>query len=79
MMTDGILASQRGDLDHARAAMEDVTRLAREHNLPDLSCALVNLGDIAIEQGRLDEARALLEEAIDCSEGPDRPRTSWHS
>jgi predicted ATPase len=70
MMTDGILASQRGDLDYARAAIEDVARLAREHNLPDLSAALVNLGDIAIEQGRLDEGRALLEEAVACSEGP---------
>ena len=69
MMTDGILAIQRGDLDYARAAMEDVSRLAREHNLPDLSGALVNLGDIAIEQGRLDDGRALLEEALDCSEG----------
>ncbi|MGP0033288.1 MAG: BTAD domain-containing putative transcriptional regulator [Solirubrobacteraceae bacterium] len=70
MMTDGILASQRGDLDHARAAMEDVARFAREHNLLlDLSGALVNLGDIAIEQGRLDEGRALLEEALASSEG----------
>ena len=69
MMTDGILAIQRGDLDYARAAMEDVARLARQHNLPDLSGALVNLGDIAIEQGRLDDGRALLEEALDCSEG----------
>jgi hypothetical protein len=45
-------------------------RLAREHNRPDLSSALVNLGDIAIEQGNLDEARALMEEALACSEGP---------
>jgi predicted ATPase/DNA-binding SARP family transcriptional activator len=68
MMTNGILASQRGDLDYAQAVMEDVVRLARDHNLPDLSSALVNLGDIAIEQGRLDEGRALLEEAIDSSD-----------
>jgi hypothetical protein len=67
MMTDGILGSQRGDLDYARAVMEDVARLTREHNLPDLSTALVNLGDIAIEQGRLDEGRAVLEEALACS------------
>jgi tetratricopeptide (TPR) repeat protein len=69
MMTDGILGSQRGDLDYARAAMEDVVRVAREHNLRDLSTAWVNLGDIAIEQGRLDEGRALLDEALACSEG----------
>jgi ATP/maltotriose-dependent transcriptional regulator MalT len=69
MITNGILASQRGDLDHARTAMEDVMRLAREHNLRlPLTRALVNLGDIAIEQGRLDEARALLEEATDSSD-----------
>jgi len=73
MMTDGILASQRGDVDYARAAMEDVARFAREHNLPDLSGALVNLGDIAIQQGRLDEGRALLEEAIDCSDPISSP------
>jgi ATP/maltotriose-dependent transcriptional regulator MalT len=70
-MTDGILASQRGDLEHARTAMEDAMRLAREHNLRlPLTRALVNLGDIAIEQGRLDEGRALLEEAVACSEEP---------
>ena len=68
MMTDGLLAGQRGDTDHARAAIEDAARFAREHNLPDLSNALVDLGDIAIEQGRLDEARALLEEAVACWE-----------
>jgi ATP/maltotriose-dependent transcriptional regulator MalT len=68
MMTDGLLAAQRGDLDHARTAFGDVVRFAREHKLPDLSSALVNLGDIAIEQGRLDEGRALLEEALDRSE-----------
>jgi predicted ATPase/DNA-binding SARP family transcriptional activator len=71
MMTSGILASQRGDLDQARTVMEDVMRLAREHNLRlPLTRALVNLGDIAIEQGRLDEGRALLEEATDSSEEP---------
>ena len=70
MMTGGLLASQRGDLDHARAAFEDVVQFAREHKLIHLSYALVNLGDIAIEQGRLDEGRALLEEALDSSEGP---------
>ena len=71
MMTSGILASQRGDLDHARAAIEDVMRLAREHKLRlPLTRALVNLGDIAIEQGRLDEGRALLEEAVDRPEDP---------
>ena len=70
MMTDATLASQRGNLDHARAAMEDVVRYARDHNLPDLSAALVNLGDLAIEQGRLDDGRALLEEAVACSEDP---------
>ena len=30
---------------------------------------MVNLGDMAIEQGRVDEGRALLEDALDCSEG----------
>jgi tetratricopeptide (TPR) repeat protein len=65
MMTDGLLATQRGDLDRARAATEDAVRFARQHDLPTLSSALVNLGDIAIEQGRLDEARTLLEEALD--------------
>jgi non-specific serine/threonine protein kinase len=69
MMANGILAIQRGDLDYARAVFEDVVRLAREHNLRDLSSALVNLGDIAIEQGRLNEGRTLLEEALDCSDG----------
>ena len=73
MMTDGVLAIQRGDLDYARAAIEDVARLAREHNLPDLSYALVNLGDIAIEQGRLEEGHALLEEAIACSDPEAAP------
>jgi ATP/maltotriose-dependent transcriptional regulator MalT len=74
MMTNGILAVQRGDLDYARAAMEDVARLAREHNnLLDLSRALINVGDIAIEQGRLDEGRALLEEAVDCSDPGSSP------
>ena len=69
MMTDGFVASQRGDVDYARAAFEDVVRFAREHNLRfPLSQALVNLGDIAIEQGRLDEGRALLEEVLDRSE-----------
>jgi ATP/maltotriose-dependent transcriptional regulator MalT len=34
---------------------------------------LVNLGDIAIEQGRLDEGRALLEEAVDCSDAGSSP------
>jgi tetratricopeptide (TPR) repeat protein len=68
MMTDGLLAAQRGDLDYARAAFRDVVRFAREHKLPDLSSALVNLADIAIEQARLDEGRALLEEAIACSD-----------
>ena len=70
MMENGILAMQRGDLDHARAAMEDVVRLAREHSLSHVSYASVNLGDIAIEQGRLDDGRALLEEALACSERP---------
>jgi len=74
-MTAGTLASHRGDLDYARAATEDVARLAREHNLPDLLAALVNLGDIAIEQGRLDDGRALLEEAVASSEG-DRSRAT---
>jgi predicted ATPase/DNA-binding SARP family transcriptional activator len=59
MMSNGILAIQRGDLDHGRATIEDVARLAREHDLPDLSSALVNLGDIATQQGRLDDGRAL--------------------
>jgi predicted ATPase/DNA-binding SARP family transcriptional activator len=68
-MSDGLLASQRGDLDYARAAIEDAVRVAREHNYrQNLSAGLVNLGDIAIEQGRLDEGRALLEEAIACSD-----------
>ena len=67
MMFDGLLAGQRGDLDHARAAIEDALRFARDHSLPTLSNALIDLGDIAIEQGRLDEGRALLEEAIACS------------
>ena len=75
LMTAGTLASHRGDLDYARAATEDVARLAREHNLPDLLAALVNLGDIAIEQGRLDDGRALLEEAVASSEG-DRSRAT---
>jgi ATP/maltotriose-dependent transcriptional regulator MalT len=70
MMSDGILAMQRGDLDYAQVAIEDVVRFAREHNLPQVSYALVNLGDIAIEQKRLDDGRALLEEAVACSEGP---------
>jgi non-specific serine/threonine protein kinase len=69
MQSNGILAIQRGDIDHARAVFEHVVRFAREHNLRDLSSALVNLGDIAVEQGRLDEGRGLLEEALDCSEG----------
>ena len=69
MLGDGILATQRGDLDYARATFEDVVRFAREHVLRDLSTALVNLGDIAIEQGRLDEGRALLEDALASSEG----------
>ena len=69
MMTAGTLASQRGDPDHARMAIEGVMRLARKHNLQlPLERALVNLGDIAIEQGRLDDGRALLEEALACSE-----------
>jgi tetratricopeptide (TPR) repeat protein len=69
MMADGLLAIQREDLDYARATIEDVVRSARAHNLRHLSSkALVNLGDIAIEQGRLDEARALLEEGIAYSE-----------
>jgi non-specific serine/threonine protein kinase len=67
-MTDGLLAIYRGDINYARSAIEDALRLAREHNLPNLSRALVNLGDIAIEQGRLDEARTLLEEAVASSE-----------
>jgi ATP/maltotriose-dependent transcriptional regulator MalT len=67
MINDGILAIQRGDLDYARAAIGDVVRFAREHNLTILSRALMNLGDIAIEQGRLDEARSLLEESNECS------------
>jgi tetratricopeptide (TPR) repeat protein len=67
MMTDGVLASQRGDLDYARAAIEDAVRVAREHKfVQNVSAGLVNLGDIAIEQGRLDEGRALLEEAVAC-------------
>jgi ATP/maltotriose-dependent transcriptional regulator MalT len=69
MESDGLLAVQRGDVDHARAAFEDVVRFAREHSPQNLSSALVNLGDVAIEQGRLDEGRALLEEAVACSEG----------
>ena len=68
MMTDGLLAVQRGDVDYARTAIEDVVRLAREHDLQILSAALVNLGDIAIEQGRLGDGRALLEEALECYE-----------
>jgi MalT-like TPR region len=70
MMTDATLASQRRNLDHAEAAMEDVVRYARDHNLPDLSAALVNLGDLAIEQGKLDDGRSLLEEGVACSEDP---------
>jgi tetratricopeptide (TPR) repeat protein len=74
MMTDGIIAGQRGDLDYARATIEDVARLAREHNLRvPLSQALINLGDIAIEQGRLEEGRAHLKEAIDCSDPTSSP------
>jgi predicted ATPase/DNA-binding SARP family transcriptional activator len=73
MMSDGHLASQRGDLGHAWAATGDAVRFAREHNLRTLSSALVDLGDIAIEQGRLDEARALLEEAVACPEDPTSP------
>jgi len=68
MMSDGLLAIQRGDIDHARAAIEDALRLARDHSPPTLSNALIDLGDIAIEQGRLDEGRALFEEAIACSD-----------
>src|SRR5262249_10564505 len=70
MMTDGILASARGDLEPARSAMEGVVRLAREKSLSHLPNALVNLGDIAIEQGRLEDGRALLLEGLDCSGGP---------
>ncbi|MBV9310986.1 MAG: tetratricopeptide repeat protein, partial [Solirubrobacterales bacterium] len=71
MMTHGHVASRRGDTNDARAAIEGALRLAREHNLnlPSLSPMLVDLGDIAIEQGRLDEARALLEEAVARTEG----------
>jgi predicted ATPase/DNA-binding SARP family transcriptional activator len=70
MMSRGVLAYQRGDIECARAAIEDVTRFARERNLPELPYALVDLSDFAIEQGRLDEGRALCEEALACSEGP---------
>jgi len=71
MMSNGILAIERGDLNDARTTIEDVMRLAREHNLRlPLTRALVNLGDIAIGQGRLDEGRSLLEEAVDCPEDP---------
>jgi predicted ATPase/DNA-binding SARP family transcriptional activator len=73
MMIDGLAAGQRGDADHARAAIEDALRVAREHNLPNLVTALVNLGDIAIQQERLDEGRAMLEEAVACSEDPSSP------
>jgi predicted ATPase/DNA-binding SARP family transcriptional activator len=67
MLSDGILAGQRGDLDHARAAFEGAVKFARERNLRNLPSALVSLGDVAIQQGRLDEGRALLEEALACS------------
>jgi len=36
MMSDGLLAIQRGDIDHARAAIEDALRLARDHSPPTL-------------------------------------------
>lgn len=75
MFSEGVLASQRGDIDYARTATEDVVRYSREHNLRRLSSGLVNLGDIAIEQGRLDEARALQEEALACSETPTSTAT----
>ena len=70
MMSRGVLAHQRGEIECARAAIEDVARLARERNLPELPYALVNLGELAIEQGRLDEGRALCEEAVAYSEAP---------
>jgi ATP/maltotriose-dependent transcriptional regulator MalT len=70
MMSRGVLAYQRGDIECARAAIEDVARFARERNLPELPVALVNLSDLAIEQGRLDDGRALCKEALACSEGP---------
>jgi ATP/maltotriose-dependent transcriptional regulator MalT len=70
MMSRGVLAYQRGEIEGARAAIEDAARFARERNLPELPVALVDLSDLAIEQGRLDEGRALCEEALACSEGP---------
>jgi len=70
MMSRGLLAYQRGDIECARAAIEDAARFARERNLPELPVALVDLSELAIEQGRLDEGRALCEEALACSEGP---------
>jgi len=70
MMSRGLLASQRGDIECARGAFEDAARFARERNLSELPVALVDLSELAIEQGRLDEGRALCEEALACSEGP---------
>jgi predicted ATPase len=68
MTTRGVLEYQRGDIESARAAFEDVARFARERNLDGLQDALVDLSDLAIEQGRLDEGRGLCEEALACSE-----------
>jgi predicted ATPase len=70
MMSRGMLAYQRGDIECARAAVEDAVRFARDRNLSELPVALANLSELAIEQGRLDEGRELCEEAIACSDPP---------
>ena len=71
----GIAAHAAGDLDAARAHLEESTRLRREAGLlPGAAANQVGLAYIALAQGRPGDARALLDEAasIAGSSGADR-------
>jgi tetratricopeptide (TPR) repeat protein len=65
MAERGRIAAEQGDFEANRVLLDQAIELARQHDVQSfLPMALVNLGDLAIEEGQLDEARALCEEGI---------------
>jgi predicted ATPase/DNA-binding SARP family transcriptional activator len=72
LISRGILICDRGDLAGARTALEEALAFAREHDVPRfVPTTLVNLADIAIEEGSLEEAQALCEEGLSLVQDAD--------
>ena len=72
LISRAILICNRGDLAGARSALEEALAFAREHDVTRfVPTTLVNLADIAIEEGKLEEAQTLCEEGLSLVQDAD--------